>query len=80
MSQDPTTQERQILTYYTYHNDHMEAAPVRWFLEPDDVMNLDRGFRDALAYTEECVFTVCTPQSLGRHERQLSTKAANKSR
>ncbi|XP_041989210.1 uncharacterized protein LOC121740537 [Aricia agestis] len=58
----------------------MEDAPIRWFLEPDDVMILDRGFRDALGYTEEHGFTVCTPQSLGRHERQLSTEAANKSR
>ncbi|KOB63478.1 Vacuolar protein sorting-associated protein 13C [Operophtera brumata] len=68
---------RQILDN---HTDDMEEAPIRWFLETDDVMVLDRGFRDALTYAEECGFTVCTPQSLGRHERQLSTIAANKSR
>lgn len=62
------------------HTDHMEDAPIRWFLETDDVMVVDRGFRDSLSYAEECGFTVCAPQSLGRHERQLSTEAANKSR
>lgn len=56
----------------------MEDAPIRWFLETDDVMVLDRGFRDALSYAEECGFTVCTPQSLDTKDNcQLS---ANKSR
>ncbi|KOB79236.1 Uncharacterized protein OBRU01_00770 [Operophtera brumata] len=32
------------------HTDDMEDAAVRWFLETDDVMVLDRGFRDALSY------------------------------
>lgn len=62
------------------HSEPMEEAPIRWFFEPDDVMVLDRGFRDALADAEECGFTVYTPQTLSRHETQLSTEAANKSR
>lgn len=57
------------------HSEPMEDAPIRSFFEPDDVMVLDRGFRDAGSG-----FTVYTPQTLSRHESQLSTEAANKSR
>ncbi|KOB67975.1 Vacuolar protein sorting-associated protein 13C [Operophtera brumata] len=55
---DVRTSDAKILRQILHnHTDDMEDAPIRWFLETDDVMVLDRGFRDALSYAEECGFT-----------------------
>ncbi|XP_047040251.1 uncharacterized protein LOC124644764 [Helicoverpa zea] len=62
------------------HDGPMEEAPMRWFLHPNDVFVLDRGFRDCLPDLEGCGCNAYMPPSVGRNERQLSTIAANKSR
>lgn len=62
------------------HNGPSEDAPILWFLNAGDALILDRGFRDVIPNLEECGFEPHMPPSKRRHETQLNTEDANKSR
>ncbi|XP_018394741.1 PREDICTED: uncharacterized protein LOC108773430 [Cyphomyrmex costatus] len=59
--------------------DHDAQRMRRWFQE-DDIMIVDRGYRDAIPLFEQLGITWEMPALLNRNERQLSTEDANESR
>lgn len=57
-----------------------EESTFNWFFQENDVMILDRGFRDSVADIESCGYVAQMPPTKLRHETQLTTEHANKSR
>lgn len=57
-----------------------EESPFNWFFLENDVMILDRGFRDSIADIESCGYVAQMPPTKLRDETQLTTEQANKSR
>ena len=70
-----TTSDASILRHLL----QSEESPWLWFLRPNDIFILDRGFRDSIPLIEECGYVPHMPPSAGRGE-QLTTVDANKSR
>lgn len=56
-----------------------EDSPWHWFLRTNDVLILDRGFRDSISSIQEFGYNPQMPPSRSRGE-QLTTEDANKSR
>ncbi|XP_052743939.1 uncharacterized protein LOC128199252 [Bicyclus anynana] len=54
--------------------------PFHWFFQEDDVLILDRGFRDSLEEVETCGYRAYMPATNGATERQLTVQQANASR
>ncbi|KYN50167.1 hypothetical protein ALC62_01022 [Cyphomyrmex costatus] len=59
--------------------DH-DAQRMRRWIQEDDIMIVDRGYRDAIPLFEQLGITWEMPALLNRNERQLSTEDANESR
>lgn len=57
-----------------------EESPFNCFFQENDVMILDRGFRDSVADIESCGYVAQMAPTKLRHETQLTTEQANKSR
>lgn len=57
-----------------------ESSVFHWFFEENDVLILDRGFRDCVPDLEESGYEVHLPPTKDRNDTQLSTEQANKSR
>ena len=57
-----------------------ENSMLREYFQPGDAFILDRGFRDALPFLNNCGYRTYVPASLQEGEWQLSTLEANKSR
>lgn len=57
-----------------------EECPLHWLLHQNDVIVLDRGFRDAIPDLEEHGYIVHYPPTKNRHQNQLTTEQANQSR
>lgn len=54
-----------------------QTSPWHWFLRPNDVLILDRGFRDSIPQIERCGYIAYMPPTA---RTQLTTAEANKSR
>lgn len=54
--------------------------PFHWFFHEDDVLILDRGFRDCIEDVESCGYRAYMPSSKDENEYQLTTQQANDSR
>lgn len=50
-----------------------------WLTE-EDILVLDRGFRDALPFLNDCGFQTESPDFLSKTQKQFTTTSANKSR
>ncbi|XP_045457339.1 uncharacterized protein LOC123667489 [Melitaea cinxia] len=70
-----TTSDATIMRTIMEHED----SPWHWFLRPNDVFILDRGFRDSISSIQEFGYNPQMPPSRSRGE-QLTTEEANKSR
>lgn len=57
-----------------------ENSVFHWFFEQNDVLILDRGFRDCVPGLEACGYKVHLPPTKESNDTQLSTEQANKSR
>ncbi|XP_045510487.1 uncharacterized protein LOC123705641 [Colias croceus] len=57
-----------------------ENSAWHWIFQQNDVILVDRGFRDSLASIEEWGYEVHIPPTKDRNETQLTTDQANKSR
>ncbi|GBP34176.1 hypothetical protein EVAR_30728_1 [Eumeta japonica] len=57
-----------------------EGSPLTFYLEQNDVLILDRGFRDSISLLEECGYRPYVPDNLLEGEHQLTTAQANRSR
>jgi hypothetical protein len=54
--------------------------PFHWFFHENDVLILDRGFRDCIENVESCGYRAYMPATRDDNEYQLTTKQANDSR
>lgn len=57
-----------------------DEAPMHIVLNAGDVLILDRGFRDSVSNIEQRGYNAYMPPTKSRHETQLNTVDANKSR
>lgn len=57
-----------------------ENRPLRSYLRINDILLLDRGFRDSIPLLESCNIKVFKPETLNAGETQLTTIQANKTR
>ncbi|KAJ8721074.1 hypothetical protein PYW08_006539 [Mythimna loreyi] len=56
------------------------SDPFHWFFHENDVLILDRGFRDCIEDVETCGYSAYMPLSKDDNEYQLTTQQANDSR
>lgn len=76
-----TTNDADILKMIlNNHGEPIEDCAWHYFFHQNDVMVLDRGFRDAIPQAEEYGYEVHMPASNRRGQRQLCTEDSNKSR
>lgn len=74
--------------YYTDRNNndatilkwHCEHSDLLLFLEDNDTVILDRGYRDVVGYLQNQGINVCMPELLPKNERRFSCDSANSSR
>lgn len=76
-----TTSDADILALVMEnHGEPIEDGAFHYLFEENDVLILDRGFRDAIPITEEYGYNAFMPPTRRRGETQLTTEEANKSR
>ncbi|KAF9416062.1 hypothetical protein HW555_006474 [Spodoptera exigua] len=56
------------------------SDPFHWFFHENDVLILDRGFRDCIEDVETCGYSAYMPLSKDDNEYELTTQQANDSR